>query len=232
MPTIRCPVIDLLDPRDRKKILDRSVCRRLSRGEPLYFAGDTSERAHVVRSGVLKLTARNLEGDETILCLATPGEIAGDLSILDGRAQPLDAIAATTVHVLGIDSMTLSEALARNPAATRALARQVGRRTRWILEAMLERTTSEVPARLAGRLLHLAELLGERRGPTIEMNLPLPQRDLGSFAGMCRESACKTLKRFRDEGLLEYRGRKLRILRPDSLERIRCAGRARELEWS
>ena len=232
MSTIRCPAIDLLDPPDRRRVLDRSVCRRLSRGEPLYLAGDASRRAHVVRSGVLKLTARSLEGDETILCLATPGEIAGDLALLDGGSQPLDAVAATTVHVLGIDASVLTEALARNPAATRALARQVGRRTRWILEAMLERTTGQVPARLAGRLLHLAELLGERRGPAIEMNLPLPQRDLGNFAGMCRESACKTLKRFRDEGLVDYRGRRLRILRPDSLERIRCGGRAHNLEWS
>jgi CRP-like cAMP-binding protein len=51
------------------------------------------------------------------------------------------------------------------------------------------------------------------------------QGDLGRLAGISRESTCKALRSFQSQGLLDYRGRRLRILRPDVLERIRCTGR-------
>ena len=219
------PVLDALDDPDRHLLHDRLVPRRLAAGDALYFAGDRRRRIHLVASGVLKLAARTAEGDETILFLALPGDLLGDIASLDDLPQPLDAVAASATLVLGMDADLLIEILERNPAAALALARQMGRRLRWMYDAALERTSSEVPARLAGRLLDLADLLGRMERGAIEMDLPLAQHDLGSLAGMCRESACKTLRRFKAEGLLDYRGRHLRILRPDALERIRCAGR-------
>jgi hypothetical protein len=42
---------------------------------------------------------------------------------------------------------------------------------------------------------------------------------------MCRESTCKTLRRFQREGLVDYRRRRLRIMRPDALEEIKVTGR-------
>ena len=218
-------VLDALTHRDRDIVLDRLVRRPLEPGEPLYIAGDRKRRLHVVEVGLLKLSARTHEGDETILFLALPGDVVGDVAAIDDLPQPLDAVAAAPTVVLGIDSDLMVEILQRNPEATLELARQMGRRLRWICDATLERTSSEVPARLAGRLLDLADVLGRMRGGAIEMELPLAQHDLGSLAGMCRESACKTLRRFKADGLLDYRGRRLRILRPDGLERIRCAGR-------
>lgn len=221
------PVLDSLCESDRSIIVDRLVRRRLSSGEALYFAGEHQRRMHVVVSGLLKLTARSADGNETILFLGLPGDVLGDIAALDDLPQPLDAVAAAPTTVYGIDADLLVEILERNPAAMLELARQLGRRLRWMCDAALERTSSEVPARLAGRLLDLADLLGKMDRGAIEMDLPLAQHDLGSLAGMCRESACKTLRRFKAQGLVDYRGRTLRILRPDALERIRCAGRAR-----
>ena len=221
------PLLDRLEPRDRARLLDRAVSRRLHAGQSLYLAGDDGRRAHIVLSGVVKLAARSDDGDVAILCLVCPGDIVGEIAALDGGPQPLDAIAATTSEVLGIDAEQLVEALALNPSAALELARGLARRTRWLGLAALERTTRSVPARLAGRLLDLADVLGRADCGAIELELPLAQEDLGRLAGMCRESACKTLRAFKREGLLDYRGRRLRILRPDALERIRCSGRGR-----
>ena len=223
-------VIDALSERDRRIALDRMVRRCLERNDPLYIAGDRKGRVHLVAEGLLKLSARSPEGDETILFLALPGELVGELAALDDLPQPLDAVAVTPTTVYGWDSDLVVELLARNPGAALELSRQISRRLRWICDTTLERTASEVPARLAGRLLDLADLLGRIQGGAIEMELPLAQHDLGSLAGMCRESACKTLRRFKAAGLLDYRGRRVRILRPEGLERIRCTGRLEKKE--
>jgi CRP/FNR family transcriptional regulator, cyclic AMP receptor protein len=222
---VSSPILDALSEADRGNLLARAVPRVLNRSDMLFLAGERSTRAHLLLDGIVKLGARTAEGRETILGLAVPGEFVGEVSSIDGLAQPVDATAATRCRLLGIDSKLFMEALARNGGAALALARTLARRNRWLSHTALERTSAEVPARLAGRLLDLGDLLGEASEGAIEMVLPVGQRDLGRLAGVCRESACKTLRRFQRAGLVDYRGRRLRITRPDALERIRCAGR-------
>ncbi|MDQ3619127.1 MAG: Crp/Fnr family transcriptional regulator [Actinomycetota bacterium] len=226
MTEVESPLIEVLPEEERRRLLERGVPRDLTPGEALYFAGERSGRVHFVRGGVMKLSARNGEGDEAILGLAVAGELVGDIAAIDGLPQPLDAVAATRASVLGIDTALLVDVLARNAPAAIELARMMAQRARWMADTALERTASEVPARLAGRLLDLADLLGYISDGSVEVEMPIAQEDLGRLAGMCRESACKTLRSFKAAGLLDYKGRRFRILRPDALERIRCAGRA------
>jgi CRP-like cAMP-binding protein len=223
------PVISALPPRARRRVLDGGVTRRLDPGQFLFLAGDDRHRAYVVQRGVVKLTARDIHGRETILGLALPGDLVGDLAALDGLRQPLDAIATTPVDVLGIDADLLVESIAANAAAAFEFARAAVAKARCTYEWACERNSRDTWARLAGRLLHMAELLGETDSAVVEFDVPLVQGDLAHFAGMCRESASKTLRQFKSQGLIDYRNRRLRILRPDALDRIRCAGRAGEL---
>ncbi len=220
----RSAVIDSLCPRDRSNLIDRAVPRSLVAGERLYLAGQYVDRIHLVCSGVIKMTAADLEGRETILCLGLPGDVIGDIAALEDQTQPLDAVAIMRTSVLGCDATLFTHLLESNPAAGVELARALAQRTRWIIDIALERTGSERAARLAGRLLDLADLVGHARNGAVELAVPLPQADLGGLAGMCRESANRTLQEFKKEGVVDYRGRKLRILRPDVLERIRCDG--------
>jgi CRP/FNR family cyclic AMP-dependent transcriptional regulator len=219
-----CPVLESLAPSDRALLLERAVPRTLRRGQSLYLAGEPARRAHIVAAGVIKLSFRNVQGRSTILGLALPGEIVGDVGALDGRPQPLDAVAATRSEVVGIAADMLMEMVGSSPAAALELARSFARSLRYIYGSAAERTTGTCPARLAGRLLDLAHALGHARTWGIELDLPLAQEDLGQLAGMSRESTCKTLRTFKRAGLLDYRGRRVHILHPRALESIRDSG--------
>ena len=221
-----CPVIDALNERDRHRLLDRGVARRLDRDETLHFAGERAQRIHLITQGVVKFVARDGLGNETILGLAVPGDVVGELGVIDDLPQPLDVIAATETRVIGMDADTFMEAVASTPPAARAFMESQAARLRWVYATTLERSAGSVPARLAGRLLDLADMIGRVEDGAVALDLPLQQTELGRLAGICRESACKTMRSFKADGFVDYRGRKLRILRPDVLERIRCAGRA------
>jgi CRP-like cAMP-binding protein len=221
------PILAALNEGELARLTRRAVPRHLAPDDILFLAGDGPERIYVVDTGVLKFSARDGEGAETILGLAVEGDLVGEVAALEDALQPLDAVAATAADVVGFETEMLLELIGSNNDAAIELARSLAQKTRWLASAALERTSGELPQRLAGRLLDLADLLGRVKGDTIELELPLAQRDLGRLAGMCRESACKTLRHFQSEGLLEYRGRRLRIHRPDLLHKIRCTGRAR-----
>ncbi|MFN2588636.1 MAG: Crp/Fnr family transcriptional regulator [Actinomycetota bacterium] len=220
------PVLDALAPADRALLLDRAVPRRFAAGETLSFAGGAGGRVHLVAEGTVKLLARDVDGNETILGLVLPGELAGAAAALTAPSRSCEYVAATRASVIGFDAGVFAQVLARNAPACLALARSLALQVRWLCDAAQERTSAGVPARLAGRLLDLADLIGQTRGDGVELELPLSQRDLGGLAGMCRESACKTLRRWKSQGTVDYQGRTLRIRRPDVLRAIRCAGRA------
>ncbi len=225
MHTGNTRILDVLDQAERGRLLQQAVPRSLAHGEALFFAGEITNRVHLLLEGVVKCVGRDPQGNETILGLVVPGELIGEIAALDGAEHPTDAVAAITCRLLGFDAATLMNALSKEPLAALELARLLAARNRWTYEVTLERAASEVPARLAGRLLDLGRMLGRYDDRSIYLELPLGQQDLARLAGMCRESACKTLRGFKRSGLVDYRGRRLRILRPDALERIKCAGR-------
>ena len=222
-PSPRCAVIDSLRPQDKARLLARAVPRRLTRGERLYLAGEELRRLHVIVSGVIKLSASDGDGHETILGLAFAGEIIGEVAAVDRLPHHLGAVAAVRSYLLGFDADLFVSLLLDNPPAALALSRQMAGRNHWTCQAALERSASEVPVRLAARLIDLAGKLGREHRGAVELEMPLSQADLGRLAGMCRESVCKTMRSFRESGLVEYRGRRLRILRPETLERISFA---------
>jgi CRP/FNR family transcriptional regulator, cyclic AMP receptor protein len=206
-------------------LMRRSVFRRLEKGESLFLAGEASERIHIVIAGVLKLCARAGDGSEAIVALAVEGELIGEFPALLGGSNPYDALAITSCELIGFDADLLIQALLSHPGAGLALVTAIAERSRWTCDALIERTAGNATARLAGRLLGLSELLGHRRGETIDVPLLVPQEDIARLSGMCRENACKILGNLRRAGVVDYSRKRLRILRPDALEKIRCAGR-------
>lgn len=215
----------LLPLSERVLLAQRSVMRRLDERDVLFLAGEKPARLYVVVRGVVKLVARDERGAETIIALVARGGLLGEVAVLDQRPQPLDAIAATNATVVSYDAEQVVDAFVRSPRACLGLAAHMAGRTRAMCDLMHERSAGEASARLAGRLLDLARLLGKLEKGAVELELPVRQKDLGAFAGMSREMACKTLRRLQDEGVLHYKERRLRILRPDTLEQIRCGAR-------
>ena len=221
----RCSVLSALPPHDRDLLLQKAVSRSLGPGNVLLLAGEDCDRIFLLVGGLLKLVRREYGGKETILGLALPGDLVGEVAFIDGGAQPADAITITPARVLSIDPDLFAKVLFRSPRATVELARCVSRRLRWTCETAVERASVGITERMAGRLLDIALLLDRAYGPGWDLELPLAQRELGELAGVSRESACKALKAFKDQGAIDYTRKKLRILRPDVLRRIRCAGR-------
>jgi CRP-like cAMP-binding protein len=221
-------LLDELPASKRILLTRRSVTRTLEKGESLFLEGEQTDRVHVVTSGVLKLCARAGDGSEAIVALAVQGELIGEFPALLGGPNPYDAIAVTDCELVGFDGDLLIKALLSQPSTALGLVTAVAERSRWASDSLIERTAGNATARLAGRLLGLSELLGHRHGGTIDLPMPVPQEDLARLSGMCRENACKILRNFKRAGVVDYSRKRLRILRPDALEKIKCAGRVLE----
>ena len=226
-PLSHSPVLAALPPSDVERLSARAVERRLDPDDMLHFAGEVEDRVYLVTSGVIKHSVSGAV--ETIVGFSVPGDLVGEVGLLPDNRQPFDSMAATATTLIGLDADELTDAIAEHPKACLALADAFAARLKWMAAAANDRSATLVTERLAGRLLDLAEVLGRMNGGVIDIELPLDQRDLGRLAGMSRESACKTMSRFRSAGVVDYEGRHLRLLRPEVLRHIKCEGRAARL---
>ncbi len=221
------PVLAALPIDRRTRLLERAVPRRLEIGEALWLAGSGDRLALLIR-GLVKLSARDTAGAEVILRLAWPGELIGELLPLDTPLPSVDAIAAAPSTALVFDVELAEAALRESPAAQSAQLTTLTSQLRGSYRSVLEHATADALTRLAGVLLDLAEVMGERHDDVIEMELPVGQIELGRLAGSSRETTCKGLSRLRRKGIVDYEGRRVTILRPELLRAIRCGGRASE----
>jgi CRP-like cAMP-binding protein len=85
-------------------------------------------------------------------------------------------------------------------------------------ERRLEFATAESLARVASRLVELAERFGAPlENGAIEVALPINQEELASWSASSRESAARSLRTLRELRLIETRRMRLTVLDLDGL---------------
>ena len=72
------------------------------------------EPLFIVKTGTIKITRVNDEGKEVILALLGPGEIFGELAILDGEARSANALAQENCELVAIQRSEFLNLLRRN----------------------------------------------------------------------------------------------------------------------
>jgi CRP/FNR family transcriptional regulator, cyclic AMP receptor protein len=136
----------LLDDIEREHLCAVLETRRYSKGETIFNAGDAGDCLHVVRSGAVELFIENYEGDKILLREATPGEIFGDVSMMDGGPRTANAVAIEETETLALDREGLLELISKHPHAALDLMSVLGgrlRSTNVLLRTQVSRNVNE-----------------------------------------------------------------------------------------
>ena len=112
-----------------------TVIRELFPGEILYRQGDPSDCAWLVERGAIELHSE--QGRRTIHHgVLGPGELIGELGMLDGQPRSATATARGDTQLLAIDHDQFLERLESGDPIVRTLVLSLLRRTRSILAAL------------------------------------------------------------------------------------------------
>jgi CRP/FNR family cyclic AMP-dependent transcriptional regulator len=176
------------------KIAKLRVRRRLAPGEVLFRKGDPGDALYGVMAGRLHIHANAIDGRDALLNIMGPGDIFGEIALIDGLPRTADATAIDKVDLMMLRRAEFLELLRRENELTLHLLGLTCRRLRWLSDMVEDATFLSAPARLAKRLLHLAEQNGEKYEGGIRINLRLSQRAVGELAGLSRETTNKYLR--------------------------------------
>ena len=182
-------------------------------------SGDRVDSATVLLEGSVKVHKTAAEGSEVVLALLGPGDLLGEMSAVGDAERSADATALEAVEGLIVPVPDLRGFLSAHPHAMLALLELAVARLRLADLRRIEFATAGSLARVASRLVELAERFGsERDDGAVEIAIPLTQEELAAWSASSRESTARALHTLREVGVLETRRRRL-IVR--DLERLR-----------
>lgn len=197
------PFFGGLEPAALVRLAASMRARRFRRGEVIFHIGDPGDALFVIVSGDVKISLPSETGDEAILATLRPGDVFGELALLDGapRSASATAIGATETVVLPRDRFR--ELLATEAGFRDALLASIAGELRRLTHHVEELHFLDITGRLAARLVRLAEEGGTRLPDgAIQLRANLTQADLAAMVGCTRQSVNKLLGQFTDHGLV------------------------------
>lgn len=208
-------------PREELEQLAGAMRRRsYRRGEVVFHHGDSGNTLHLVCSGHLKVVLPSESGDEAVLKIVGPGEIFGEMALLDGSPRSATVVALEVVETATLSRADFRALLRRSPEAVDGLMAALARMIRGLNDEVGNLMFLDHPGRLARKLLELAEAHGQQAsGQTITIELPLTQDDLAAMIGTSRQTVNKLLGVYESQRAVVRGGRSIAILDPEVLRR-------------
>lgn len=188
-----CALFSHLEPTVRDKIVARARVRRFAPRATIFSTGAARDSLMAVISGQVQITALSPGGKEVVLAILHPGEVFGEIALLDGKERSADARAMTECKVGVIDRADVLQLLDQHPRAWRGFVEVLCERLRRTDNHLVEMALLDLPARLARALLRSADA---------NRIVRLSQRDLGKIVGASRERVNNRLQEWQRAGLL------------------------------
>jgi CRP/FNR family transcriptional regulator, cyclic AMP receptor protein len=186
--------------------------RHLVRGDILYHEGDPPDSIHLVLRGRLAIAIANpIDRRESVVALMEPGDLFGELGMLDDGPRSAMARSLEPSVVLEIPYAPVLEMFDQNPKLLWNVTRLLAQRLRAMDEALADSVFLDVTGRTAKRLLELAD-------GAEQFALPVTQEELAGMVGASRERVNKAIASFIRLGWLDQQDRQYRILQRDRLE--------------
>ncbi len=198
----RIPIFAQLEPRELDALLGITVTKRLATREVLVRKGDNGSQVYAIMRGRLKVTTAGEDGREAVLRIMGPGEVAGEIALLDGGPRSATIVALEPAEVLVIQRRDLIPFLEKHPRVAIKLLAEVGALVRSISSEYEDILFLNLPSRLAKKLLGLAATYGRTTPEGTRIDLRLSQGELGEMVGTTRESINKQLRGWTEGGVL------------------------------
>ncbi len=214
------PLFRGLSNPDLQRVNDLLRSSRFPTGAPVLTATQTGEAAYIVRSGTLKVHIIREDGHEVTLALLGPGELVGEMALLDLGGRSANVVALESAELLWLDRAGFHQLRRDIPLITDNLLAILARRLRLANAHFEALATLDVFGRVARQLLGLAEAYGEPvPGGGVRLPFRLTQGELANLIGATRVRVNQVLVDFKRRGYLtEDAGHRITVLNKTALD--------------
>lgn len=191
--------------------------KNLGKDTTIFHAGDPADAVFVVASGRVKVVITSSDGKEFILTVLGPGQVFGEMALLESAPRSASVVTLSAVEVLMINRSDFQRLLDSNPRISQRLMAILSRRLRRANAKMESLAYMDVAGRLARYLLDLARDHGQRLGNGWVVVRRPTHSDIAHSIGTSRETVSRLINEFEEGFGLVNKG-KFTYIRENLLE--------------
>jgi CRP-like cAMP-binding protein len=182
----------------------------LHRNDVVFAEDEDAESLFIVLDGRVGIATQRHDDREAILALMEPGDVFGEMSLLDGQPRAATARALEASICISVPYAPVRSLFSSHPEALAAVVRMLAARLRVADEQIADAAFLDVTGRTAKRLLEISRSRDE-------FSLPVTQEELAAMVGASRERVNKALAAFIRLGWISVHERTYTIKQRDSL---------------
>jgi CRP-like cAMP-binding protein len=201
-----------------KRISDSKVSKSIKKGDAIFEEGEKLNGVFCVRNGVSKLSKMSDNGKDTIIKIATRGEVLGQRSVITEEKTNLSAVAINDMEVCFIPKVHLLESLNDNPGFSKAILLQMAKDLKFADNVIVNIAQKTVKQRLAEAILYLYKNFRVDAEGFIVMTLT--REDIANIVGTAKETCIRTLTSFKKQGWVLTEGKRIKIKDHKALSRL------------
>lgn len=206
-----CDIFSHVAEEDVRWLEQQSKMRKLKKGEPVYLPSQEADGVLLVAKGRVKICHITPDGKQSILSFIDPGEIFGELALIDCDKRDEYAEASEATNLIMMPKMALRQIVQRYPNIVMGVTKLIGARRQRVerrLRNLLFRSNRE---RVIHLLLELSEKYGQLAPEGLDLNIRLSHQEMASVIGSTRETVTVVLGQLQNEGLIKIARRRISI---------------------
>ena len=213
-------LFDGITPAEMQEMERITRMEEVKKRQPLYLPGDPSSNVYLLKRGRVKIANTAPNGKEVTFDILEPGEVFGELDVLEDTPRSTSAEALDDALICVIPRKDFDQYLAMHPNVTIKLTKLIGLRLKKIQSRVEDLVFRDVPARLAHLLSELSKTEGVADKQGIRLKAKLTHQEMANLIGCSRETVSTTMGQFRDDGLIQMDGRTITIVNEKGLSKL------------
>ena len=196
----------------RQQIVEGGFIQHHEAGEIIFLQAEPGAGMFVLFDGRVRLSRLNISGQEQIVAMIEPVIMFNEVTVLDGKPNPVTAIAEEDSITWNITYETFQGLIQSFPQIGLSLLNVLASRNRVLVELCADLSFRPVVARLAKLLLGLSH-----QGREVIDRREVPIQQLGARISAAPEAISRSLTLLREQDAIEVSRLEIRVLRTDIL---------------
>ena len=217
----KIPLFTGLSSQHLEALADITAEQKFKQGQTIFSEGEEAVGFYILISGRIKIFKLSSEGKEQILHIFGPGEIFGEVPMFEGRYFPANAETLGKSLLFFFSRKSFIEIIKREPSLAMNMIAALSRRLRQLSHLIEDLSLKEVPGRLSAYLLYLSD----RRDKATDLELDISKGQLASLLGTIPETLSRIFNKMSNQGLIQIKGRRIRILNTKALKKLATSGK-------
>ena len=192
---------------------------KVKKKESIFNANDKIDGIYAVKSGSIKTSISNADGQEQVLEFHLPGDLFG-FDAFNTGTHICDAVALEDTFICKIPMEAFEDLCNRLPGIRKELRHQVGKEIEHNQRLLLSLGQQQTDERFASFLIQMSSHFQSRGFSSKEFSLPMPRQDLSNYLGMAVETLSRIISRMTEDGLITIERRMVYINDNDKLQHL------------